>query len=139
MKVAIRYYSRGGNTKKLALAIGETLGVEALPVDTGLKEPVDVLFLGSSVYAAGVDAQVKAFLAGLSVPVGQLVNFSTAAILSSTYGQVKKLAQARGIPVSPREFHCRGSFALLHRGRPDADDVARVQAFAREIAAGLKD
>ena len=32
MKIAVRYYSRGGNTKKLADAIAEELGVESLPV-----------------------------------------------------------------------------------------------------------
>ena len=29
MKVAIRYYTRGGNTKKLADAISQAIGVEA--------------------------------------------------------------------------------------------------------------
>ena len=30
MKVEVRYFSRGGNTKKLAEAIAEAVGVEAL-------------------------------------------------------------------------------------------------------------
>ena len=38
MKIAVRYYSRGGNTKKLADAIAKAVGVEALTADTPLKE-----------------------------------------------------------------------------------------------------
>lgn len=137
LKIAVRYYSKGGNTAKLAKAVAEELGVQALPVSAGLQEPVDLLFLGSSVYAAGVDAEVKDFIKNLSVPVGQLVNISTAAILDSTYNQVKKLAAEKNIPVSAKEYHCRGSFAFLHRGRPDGGDVAKVKAFARQVVDGV--
>ena len=34
---AVRYYTKTGNTKKLALAIAQALGVEALPI----SEPVN--------------------------------------------------------------------------------------------------
>ena len=59
MKVAVRYFSRGGNTKKLANAIAEAVGAEALTTEVPLSEDVDILFLGSSVYAYGVDDSVK--------------------------------------------------------------------------------
>ena len=48
MKVAIRYYTKTGNTKRLAEAIAKAVGVEALPVSTPVTEPVDILFLGNS-------------------------------------------------------------------------------------------
>ena len=44
MKVAIRYYTRGGNTKKLADAIAEAIGVEAKTTAEPLTEDVDILF-----------------------------------------------------------------------------------------------
>ena len=50
-------------------------------------------------------------------------------------GNTKKLAAAAGIPVSEREFHCRGSFRALHRGHPDESDLRAVRSFAREIIA----
>ncbi len=59
MKVTVRYYSRGGNTKKLADAIAEAVGVETKTTSEPLTEDVDLLFLGSSVYAYGVDDRVK--------------------------------------------------------------------------------
>lgn len=133
MSVAIRYYTKSGNTKKLAEAIADAVGVQALTVDTPLDEKVDILFLGSSVYAAGVDEAVKRFLVDNKDKIGCIVNFSTAALLESTYKQVKKLANQNGIAISEEEFHCRGSFAKMHKDRPNAQDCMDVAAFAKKI------
>lgn len=50
MKVAVRYYSKSGNTKKLADAIAEALKTEAMDISHEVNGEVDVLFMGSSVY-----------------------------------------------------------------------------------------
>ena len=135
MKIAVRYYSKTGNTEKLAKAIAEAVGVEALSTDSPLKEPVDLLFLGSSVYAAGVAQEVKDFIAALDRDtVGQVAAFSTAALLSSTYKQIAKLLAPRNIPLSQDEFHCRGRFHAAHKDRPNAADLAAAAAFARRVA-----
>ena len=133
MKIAIRYYSRGGNTTKLAKAISEAVGVEALTTDVPLKEDVDILFLGSSVYAYGVDDNVKRFIDGIDVKVGKVVNFSTAALVKSTYKQVGKLLAAKNIPQAKEEYYCKGSFGQMHKGKPDARDLKNAQVFARNI------
>lgn len=133
MKIAVRYYSRGGNTKKLADAIAKAVGVEALTTDTPLKEDVDVLFLGSAVYAYGVDDSVKKFINRIDVKVGKVVNFSTAAIINSTYKQVSKLLAKKNIPLAKEEYYCKGSFALMHRGRPNEADCKAAAAFAKKI------
>ncbi|MDO5521610.1 MAG: flavodoxin family protein [bacterium] len=134
MKVAICYYSKTGNTRKLATAISKTVGVPAETVSHPIEEPVDVLFLGSSVYAAGIDQEVKRFIASLDKSmVSRVVCFSTAALLPSTYKQVKQLLEGKGIIVDEREFHCRGSFKLLHRDRPNEQDLKDVQSFASNI------
>ena len=134
MKAAVRYYTQTGNTKKLADAIAAELGVKAKSVDTPLEEDADILFLCNSVYWAGVDGKVKKFVKDPGAKIGQLVNVSTAALIESTYGQMKKLAADAGIPLSEREFHCKGSFKALHKGKPDNADIAAVKRFAREIA-----
>ena len=133
MKIAVRYYSKTGNTKKLADAIASVAGVTAETVDVKIEEDIDLLFLGSSVYAAGIDPKIKDFIATLSPEVKKVVNFSTAAILKSTYGQVSKLLVKQNIQVDSREFHCRGSFSLLHKGHPDASDILDVEMFTRGI------
>lgn len=48
MKFAVRYYTKTGNTKRLAEAVANELGVEALPISEGLNEQADILFLGNS-------------------------------------------------------------------------------------------
>ena len=133
MKIAIRYYTRGGNTKKLADAISQAVGVEAKTTAQPLTEDVDILFLGSSVYAYGVDDEVKKFIEGINVKVGKVVGFSTAALIKSTHKQVSKLLAARQIPFAQEEFACKGSFAVLHKGKPDAEDCKAAAAFAKKI------
>ena len=133
MKVAIRYYTRGGNTKKLADAIAEAIGVEAKTTAEPLTEDVDILFLGSSVYAYGVDDEVKKFIKEIEVKVGKVVNFSTAAIIKSTYKQVAKLLEEKNITLAKEEFACKGSFAVMHKGKPDAEDCKAAADFAKKI------
>lgn len=136
MKIAIRYYSKTGNTKKLADAISKVANVKAETLNQPLAEEVDVLFLGSAVYAAGVDEEVKRFIASLDKnKVKKVVNFSTAALLPSTYRQVKKLLAQKGITLDQDEFHCRGKFQMMHRGKPDENDLKEVQAFAKKVIA----
>lgn len=138
MNIAIRYYTKTGNTKKLADAIAETVGVSAESVDVPIEEPVDILFLGSSVYAAGVDKKVKDFIDSLDKEkVKKVVNFSTAALLPSTFSQVAKLLSGKGIPIDEREFHCRGKFKFMHSSRPDREDLKNVQTFAAETLSQL--
>ena len=133
MKIAIRYYTKTGNTKKLAEAIGSAINVEPKTVDEPLTEDVDILFLGSAVYAAGISGQIKDFIKNINVNVDQVVNFSSAALIESTYKQVKGEVEAKGLKMSEDEFHCRGAFKLVHRGHPDDNDLKNAQEFAKRI------
>ena len=133
MKIAIRYYTKTGNTKKLAEAIGSAINVEAKTMDEPLTEDVDILFLGSAVYAAGIDSKIKDFIANINVNVGEVVNFSSAALIESTYSQVKKQVEAKGLKMSEDEFHCRGAFKFVHRGHPNDEDLKNAQEFAKRI------
>lgn len=134
MKVAVRYYTKTGNTKKLAEAVAKAVGAEALPISVPVDEPVDILFLGNSYYAFSIDPEVKAFIRMLDKDkVGRIVNFGSAALLNSTLKKVKAEAERVGIPVDEREFHCKGEFKGLHRGRPNDKDLAAAAEFAKEI------
>ena len=65
MKIALRYYTKTGNTKKLAQAMAGVLGVEALDLSHPLEEEVDLLFLGNSYYAFSIDPEVVKFITSL--------------------------------------------------------------------------
>ena len=134
MKTAVRYYTKGGNTKRLAEAVAREVGVEALPISVPVTEPVDILFLGNSYYAFSIDPEVRNFIRGLDKnKVGKIVNFGSAALLNSTYKKVKAEADKVGIPMDEREFHCKGEFKGIHKGRPDESDMKAAAEFARKI------
>lgn len=133
MKTEVRYFSRSGNTKKLAEVIAKAVGTEAKTVEEPLREDVDILFLGSSVYAYGVDDSIKKFISNIDVKVGKVVNFSTAALIKSTYKQVGKLLAEKGIVQAEEEFYCKGSLGPMHKGKPDEKDCEAAAAFAKKI------
>ncbi len=133
MRFAVRYYTKTGNTKRLAEAIANELGVEALPISEPVKEQVDFLFLGNSYYAFDIDAEVKQFVTSLDKNmVGKIVNFGSAALLNSTYKKVKAVAEKAGIAMDEKEFHCKGEFKGIHKGRPNENDLKDAVEFAKQ-------
>ena len=134
MKVAVRYYTKTGHTKKLAEAVAGAVGAEALPISTPVSEPVDILFLGNSYYAFSIDPEVRTFIRTLDRnKVGRIVNFGSAAMLNSTWKKVKAEADKVGIAMDQREFHCRGEFKAFHKGRPNKEDLAAAAEFVKSI------
>ncbi len=133
MTYAVRYYTKTGNTKKLAEAVAKVLGVEAQPISVPVSEEVDYLFLGNSYYAFTIDPEVRDFVAGLDKNmVKKIVNFGSAAMMNSTRKKVKAVADRVGIAMDEREFHCKGEFKGIHKGRPNADDLKAAEAFAKQ-------
>ena len=133
MTYAVRYYTKTGNTKRLAEAIAKELGVEALPISEPVNETVDYLFLGNSYYAFTIDPEVRAFVASLDKEkIGKIVNFGSAAMLNSTYKKVKGVADKAGVAMDDKEFHCKGEFKGIHKGRPNETDIAAAVQFAKQ-------
>ena len=136
MNIAVRYYTKTGNTKRLAEAVAEAAGVEALPITEPVAEPVDLLLLGNSYYAFSIDPEVRSFVRSLDKnKVGRIANFGTAAMLNSTWKKVKAEADRVGIPMEQSEFHCKGEFKSAHKGRPNSDDLAAAAAWVRTLLA----
>ena len=133
MNIAVRYYTRSGNTKKLADAVAKTASVESKDITNPLTEKADILFLGCSYYAFDVDEAVKQFIIENKDNIGKIVCFGTSAMMKSMKKPVKKVADTVGIAVADEEFHCRGEFAKIHKGRPNEKDLAGVSAFAKNI------
>ena len=134
MKIAVRYYTKTGNTKRLAEAVAQAVGAEALPISEPVAEKADILFLGNSYYAFTIDPEVRAFIRSLDKSkIGKIVNFGSAAMMNSTWKKVKVEADKAGIAMEPREFHCKGEFKGIHKGKPDAEDLAAAAAFAKSV------
>lgn len=134
MKIAVRYYTQTGNTKRLAEAVAQAVGVEAYDLSKPIEEPVDILFLGNSYYAFSIAPAVREFVKSLDKDkVGCIVNFGSAAMLNSTYKKVKAEADKKGIKMDEREFHCKGEFKGIHKGKPDEEDLKAAAEFAKKI------
>ena len=133
MNTAVRYYTRSGNTKKLADAIAKTISSESKDLSTPLEERAEILFLGCSYYAFDVDAEVKRFIVENKDKIGKIVCFGTSAMMKSMRKPVSRVADTVGIAVAEEEFHCRGQFGKVHKGRPNEDDLNAVAAFAKRV------
>ena len=62
MEIAVSYFSRGGNTKKVAEAVAKSAGTTAKDCSEPLKESVDLLFLGGAVYGFELDDNMKEYI-----------------------------------------------------------------------------
>ena len=133
MTIAVRYYTRSGNTKKLADAVAKTASVESKDITCPLTEKADILFLGCSYYAFDVDEAVKKFIIDNKDNIGKILCIGTSAMMRSMKKPVKKVADTVGVAVADEEFHCRGEFPKFHKGRPNEKDLADVSAFGKSI------
>ena len=158
VKVLVAYYSKTGNTEKVAKAIYDAVNVpkDILPVAEAKKmDHYDLIFCGFPVMAHSVPEKMAAFIKGL--PKGQKVAlFATHGSLRG--GQLPRQAfeSAAGLATDLKvlgQFGCRGKVddliidALLKkpehkawaeeaqgaRGNPDAADLEDAAAFARTM------
>ncbi len=126
---AVRYYSRSGNTKLVADKIAETIGVEAISVDQAnakITEPVDVLFIGGALYAYGLDAELKSYLANLDASnVKKAVVFSTSWLSKHSIDLIKKGLSEKGIPVEEEYFYVKN--------KANAGQLEEAATFAKKM------
>lgn len=130
MKIAVRYYSRSGNTKAVADAIAEAVGVQAIAADAPeakLQGPVDVLFIGGALYAYGLDKNLKAYLDTLKKEdVKKAVVFSTSWISRHAIDLIKNGVSAAQIPVASETFYVKNT--------PTKKQLQEAAAFAKKFS-----
>ena len=131
MDIKIRYLSKTGNTKKIALAIAEELNIEAQTIEKPV-EKADILFLGGALYGAKINPALKEFINTLD-NIKQVVIFGTSASKNTIYEELKTYLNEKNIPVHSKTFNCPGNFLLYLFGRPNKEDLKRAKAFAKEI------
>ena len=128
--LAVRYYSRGGSTKEIALAIADELKIEALSVDqeeARLTKEVDVLYIGGALYAYGLDKNLKKYLSNLD---GRLVKkavvFSTSWFSKRSLKLMRSMLEEKGVAVE-EEY-------IYHKGKPSQEALDQARAVARKYA-----
>lgn len=120
MKTAVRYFSKIGNTKKIAEAIADGAGVKAVSIadEPELTEHVDTLFLGGAPYANIMAPELKEYAQNLKKEqVGKVVLFTTSNWSRRTVYALRKILKENGIQTVDEYFYAH----MLHiSGRIDA-------------------
>jgi len=137
-RVSVFYSSKTGNTKKVAQAIAEEMGVyavEAAAIGRGYNlKKTDLIFVGSGNYKSAPANEMVEFLETL-VPAEDryAVVFGTAGGNSRLHmGKMKKLLEEKGVKVLG-EWCCPGQeYELKHKGRPDSRDLEEARKFAKK-------
>lgn len=132
----VLFYSRGGNTRKLANAIAEELGVKATGVKAASVDPgAGIIFLGSGCYGGKPGEDMMKFIGANDFSGRKVALFGT-----SGGGQGKEVQameealKQKGADVLGR-YCSKGKFlVLVSRGHPDKEDLAGARKFARETA-----
>lgn len=139
MKRAVRYQSRGGNTKAVAEIIAKIAGVKAESVAVPLEEKVDLLFVGGGVYMGTIDKELEAFLQTLDQErVGEIVCFSTTGMQDAGVKRIAQIAEQKGIRVNEKNLSLRmklrGHALLgLKGGTLTQKQIEKTEAFAQEM------
>lgn len=139
LKIAIRYYSRSGSTKKIAKAIATTIGVPAKSISEPLTAPVDLLFIGGAPYVAlKLDRHLQTFIQGLTAQqVSHIAVFSTSNWKGSIAKQVTKNLRDPALHVYDAGFACRGAFGKLNQQHPTIAECTAASNYAQKVIAAL--
>ena len=134
MKLEVRYFSKSGNTKKLAEVIAEEAGCKAQDISVPLDGYADILFLGAAVYGGGISSKMKEYIQALDKDkIGKVAVFSTSALSERAFPQIRQELEGKGIAFFEKDFYCRGQFLTFHRGRPNDDDKEAARKYAADI------
>jgi flavodoxin len=137
MKALIVYFSRGGNTRKIAEAIAQELGCRASDVtkESPSVSGLDLLVVGSGNYGNNVGEKLQEFMNGLpQIGKGNAAVFATGGGPEpKAIGVMQEQLVKKGYTVTS-SFKCRGQFLFfLNHGRPNEDDLKSARFFANEL------
>jgi flavodoxin len=132
----VLYYSLTGNTKKLASAIAEELGVEAQNIKSATSVPADgVLFMGSGSYGDKPGEDMARFIEKNDFASRKVALFGTsgAGAGKEVQAMAEALKQKRAIVLG--SYFTKGkAFVVVNIGRPSKEDLEGARKFAREMA-----
>ncbi len=128
------YYSRSGNTRKVAEAIADELWTPARSIqDVGTLPPDTFIFLGSGCYGSLLVKEIADFIARNRVPGRKIALFTT-----SAFGWGKELSlmeshiRDKGVNIVGH-FNCFGQLLSLKKGHPGTEELEEARKFARTM------
>lgn len=129
------YFSRSGNTRKIAEAIALELGVTAWDIKkTSILSPDAFIFLGAGCYGAVVPWPVAEFIKRNRFDGRKTALFTTSAFDSvGERNLIKKKISQYGIEIVD-SFSCTGKWLGMNKQHPDRQDIEKAREFAYRVA-----
>jgi flavodoxin len=133
MITTVTYFSRTGNTRKIAEAVAEAAGCDAIPIADISDDTVDMLFIGGAIYGGVLDPSLVSFISGLdSKKIKRAALFSTYISRPKALDLMKDLLKKQGIPIAD-SFACKGKFLFFNIRRPGSADLQGAKKFAASV------
>jgi flavodoxin len=129
-------YSRTGNTKLLANAIAEELGVKTSGLIAALVDPkAEIIFLGSGCYGSRPGDDMMKFIDNNDFSGRKVAVFGTSGGNMGIEGdRICQALEHKGATILG-SYHCKGkAFLLFNLGHPDEEDLGGARKFAKEMA-----
>lgn len=121
INVSVLVDSRGGNTRKVADAIAEEMGITSETVTTSPTDDAKTLFLGSGTYGGKPGEAMMKFIESGNFSGRKVAIFGTAASLAGRKKMITVMADAltrKGATILGN-YHCKGKFLFINRGHPN--------------------
>lgn len=146
MKAMVLYYSKSGNTEKVACAVAQGLGVEAKSIDTVKPEDTasyDLICIGTPVHAFRPAKAVTRFVEAMPPLQGKKAAGFYTMSMGGDGGANKSLKlmfEAKGMEFLGG-YSCKGLSRLLgnfgprvvNRGRPSEEELKEAREFGEKL------
>lgn len=134
-KIGVVYATVTKHSRKIALALGEALGVDAKPIGNRPDvKNLDLLFIVGGIYAGKSMPKLLEYVGRLDAGSAKAVALVTScASKENRQDGVREILVQKGIKVVD-EVLCQGSFLCASSGHPNKADVDEAVAFALRLA-----
>lgn len=133
MKFQVIYFSKTGNTKKVAEAVASELGIKAEPVKEAKLNKDGLIFLGSGNYGGKPAKIMTRFIEDNNFKSRNIFLFGT-----SGGGQGIEVQEMENMlnnknAIIKGKFFCKGRIFLINLGRPNDRDLDEAKRYAKHM------
>ena len=129
------YFSRGGNTKKLADAIAGEFNTRPQDVkEAKIGADTGILFLGSGCYGGRPGPEMLKFIEGNDFNGRGVALFGTAGGgVGKQFDPMENALRIKGAHVRGKHCSKGQAWLVMNRGHPNAQDLDDAKKFARDM------
>jgi flavodoxin len=137
MKTKVVYFSRTGNTRKIAEAIASVSGTTAESTEKcKINETIDLLFLGGAVYATydhNFHPSIGNFISSIDKRYVRKVATFTTCAFGSSIDKLNGMVRKAGLKLIEENFVCKGRFLFFNIRHPNKHEISDAKDFSKKI------